>query len=1142
MKPHQKEMSEIQDRGTDSTGPGKTARHPAALPSVRSMLIWVVVACLLPAAIGIGALVSYLYQNGRADLQKGTLQITHALTLAIDDQLEDAQAAAEILATSSYLYSNDWAGFHARASEVLKMRNSGRTVIVSNASGQQIVNTKSQFGVALPMFGDIEHIRLVVATGKPAISGLFFSALTSRHVISVSVPAFVNGKVAYVVSVGIPSQQLNRILTNQQLPPQWIAGIVDTSGAIVARTHKPEQFVGTQATKTFIEHMRAPASEGMFQLTTIDGIPSLTLYSRSTLSGWTVATFIPSSSLEAQLMRTLAFFGVGIAVLFGAGIVLAWFMGGRIARSVQALKVYAGGMGTGQLPRISKVHFHEAADVAQAMTCSAGALAQRTQALQASLVSLKASAESYRILVEGSPDSILLHQDGKVLYVNPAFVRFAGDRSAQEWIGKSIEDSIDPAFHQAVLERMALLANFDVKAVLPIGQITCMKLDGTPFQAEIQSVPVDYQGKPAVHTTLRDITARIQAEEERNRFFSLSQDMLCTAGFDGAIRDMNPAWTQKLGYTKAQLLAMSYIELIHPDDLQSSLAAAGEVSSGKSLILFENRYRCQDGSYRWLQWSATPSITAQLMYCAARDITESKQAEAERLAEALFHRQLLEQLPIGVALRRPAGDFIEINPAFADILGLPREQILGMTHAQITALEYRGQDAEQAEILHRTGHYGPYEKEYLRLDGMRVPVRVRGQHVARNGEMLILSVAEDISDKCKAEFRLAQAQKMDAIGQLTGGLAHDFNNMLGVIIGNLDLLLDRLDGDSVARARVDTALMAALRGADLTRALLSVARTQSVMAEPVDLNARLGELLPLLRHTAGPNIDINMRLTDGPVVQIDSGGLASTLLNLVINARDAMPDGGRINLSTRVRTVEPSDGIDMLIPGQYVALSVTDTGSGMSVEVMANAMLPFFTTKERGRGTGLGLAMAHGFVKQCGGELLLYSEAGHGTTVTLMLPMAGTVVADAGATQVAVQSDADASVLASGTERVLIVDDEIELLAVTASWLNMLGYEVTPCTSAASALAAQSDAAAVGRPYALMISDVIMPGMDGFALAQAARAQQPDLALLYVSGFADAADRGRERPAGDILEKPFRQAELATLVRSTLDRQIEAAD
>jgi PAS domain S-box-containing protein len=989
-------MSELQGHRRNPTSADKTVRQPKALPAVRTMLILLVLAFLLPAAIGIGALATYLYRDGRADLQQETLRLTQALTLKIDNLLLGAEMSVEMLATAPSTAERDWAAVHARASELLKKRNFEENIIVSTASGQQIVDTRNRFGVALPLFGDLEHIAHVVATGKPLVSGLFASALSGRHVVVVSVPVFGNGKVTHVLSVGIPAQQLSQVLLNEHLPAPWIATIVDGSGTIVARTHQPEQFVGRQASKQFIEHARAHAGDGVLESTTIEGIPALKFYSRFASTGWNMMVLIPRTSLEAQLMRTIAFFSLAIAGLFGIGIALALLAGNRIARSVQALTACADTMGTGQLPPVSTVHFREADDVAQAMRRSAGLLRQQTQSLQTSLAALKASEESYQVLVEGSPDAVVLHQNGKILYVNPAFVKFAGDRSARDWIDKSVLDSIDPAFHATVLERMALLAGTAANATSPILQITCVKRDGKPFQAEIQNVQVNYQGRDAVHTTLRDISARILVEEERNRLFALSQDMLCTLGFDGTIKDVNPAWTVTLGYSRAQLLQMSYLDLVHPDDQQATLAAATAAASGNGLVLFENRYRCQDGSYRWLQWSTTPSLASESLYCVARDITERKRAEEERLAEALFQRQLLEQLPIGVALRNVQGNFVDVNPAFADILGLPREQILGMANAQVTAVEYKKQDAEQVRILYQSGRYGPYEKEYMRIDGRRVPVLSRGRLVKRNGETLILSVAEDISEKRKAEFQLAQTQKMDAIGQLTSGLAHDFNNMLGVVIGNLDLLADDVASDSAAKARVDTALMAAWRGADLTRTLLSVARAQAVTTEATDLTARLNELLPLLRHTAGPNIDLSIECgTSAIVVQVDSGGMASTLLNLVINARDAMPDGGRLTLSTQLHDVAPGAGMGTLAPGRYVTLSVTDSGSGMSAEVMANAMLPFFTTKERGRGTGLGLAMAHGFVKQCGGELLLHSEAGRGTTVQLILPLAEAVAADA---------------------------------------------------------------------------------------------------------------------------------------------------
>ncbi|MBC7681733.1 MAG: PAS domain S-box protein [Ferruginibacter sp.] len=542
----------------------------------------------------------------------------------------------------------------------------------------------------------------------------------------------------------------------------------------------------------------------------------------------------------------------------------------------------------------------------------------------------------------------------------------------------------------------------------------------------------------------------------------------------------------------------------------------------------------------WLLMVFAWVLAGTLLYFQGRREAQEKLlhvSDAARREEAEFIKQLQEQLPIGVALRTLEGDFIDANPAFVALLGRPRDQLKGVTNAQVTPTEFEETDAAHTLTLQATGSYGPYEKEYVRPDGSRVPVEVRGRHVEFNGRTILLSVAEDISARRKAEFQQVQSQKMDAIGQLTGGLAHDFNNMLGVIIGNLDLLASQLGDNEPAQARLNTALTAALRGAELTRALLALARAQASHSESVDLSSRLKELLPLLKHTASNAIEVTLTLEGNPVVEVDPGGLASTVLNLVLNARDAMPDGGHITLVTQLRMIHADAAGTTLKPGHYAELSVSDTGSGMQPEVLARALEPFFTTKERGRGTGLGLYMAHGFVKQCGGDLTICSEPGYGTTLRLMLPI---TAPSSGAGKVTVAADEKtAETTPRGHERVLVVDDEIELLAVTATWLKALGYEVTPCATPASALAALQDNLASGRPYALMVTDVIMPGMNGFDLARAARVDQPALALLYVSGFTGVADRGLSRPIGAILEKPFRQPALANLVRQALDQKLK---
>ena len=495
-------------------------------------------------------------------------------------------------------------------------------------------------------------------------------------------------------------------------------------------------------------------------------------------------------------------------------------------------------------------------------------------------------------------------------------------------------------------------------------------------------------------------------------------------------------------------------------------------------------------------------------------------------AEAAQSHRLLDQLPLGVVLRQRDGVILDVNPAFAAMVNRPRELLRGGNLDEITP-NGRAKADEAMAASSTANSFGPFEAELARDGGGHVPVQIRGLLVERGSAQVVLSVMEDITERRANERELAQAQKMEAIGQLTGGLAHDFNNMLGVIIGNMDLMERDLAylGSTPARAKLETARTAALRGADLTKALLSVARRQSMTPEPVDLNARLQELLPLIKHTMGGSIDVVVDLDDSPMVHVDSSGLAGAILNLAINARDAMPDGGRLTLRTRIRSVMYDDPGNDLSPGPYVALSVTDTGSGMSPEVLRRAAEPFFTTKGHGRGTGLGLAMAKGFVKQSAGEFRIYSEVGHGTSITFLLPL----------TSRAEYAAPRFSPPRGGNERVLVVDDELELLAVTATWLKDLGYDVTPCATPRSALAAVVGATRDGRPYSLLVTDVIMPGLNGFALAKACRDLTPSLGVLYVSGFADAADRMANQVEGELLQKPFRQIELAVAARRALD-------
>lgn len=388
-------------------------------------------------------------------------------------------------------------------------------------------------------------------------------------------------------------------------------------------------------------------------------------------------------------------------------------------------------------------------------------------------------------------------------------------------------------------------------------------------------------------------------------------------------------------------------------------------------------------------------------------------------------------------------------------------------------------------------------------------------------------VHNDITEAHQAQERLVQAEKMEALGQLTGGLAHDFNNLLGVVLGGLNLLAARIGNDPKSQKHLDLAQRAAQRAADVTHSLLAVARKQTLEPRDVAIEAAFAEILPLLQQSIGKDVAIETGVCadcNALQVRVDPTGLGNALLNLAINARDAMPGGGRLKIEARAQTIVPNQpGVSPeLVPGRYIVIGVSDTGCGMPPEVAARAFDPFFTTKEKGRGTGLGLPMVHGFARQSGGTATIYTEPGAGTTVRLYLPAvaANTVAAT---TPVATPPPAPRG----GNERILVVDDEEAILAVAGEWLTELGYSVIRTSNPARALALLA-----AHPCDLLFTDLMMPGgTDGTQLAQQALARQPGLRVLYASGYAGDMTAS-PRP---LLHKPYNRDELAVAVRQLLD-------
>jgi len=517
----------------------------------------------------------------------------------------------------------------------------------------------------------------------------------------------------------------------------------------------------------------------------------------------------------------------------------------------------------------------------------------------------------------------------------------------------------------------------------------------------------------------------------------------------------------------------------------------------------------------------------------AVQIEERKLAEAELARIEHFLNLIIENVPAMLFVKDAAEyRFSLINRFGEQLLGYDRTELTGKSDYDFFPKEqadfFISRDREV--LISGKTQFIPEETITTRSGEVRILKTAKIPVLDEMGRpQFLLGLSEDITDRRKTEQQLVQTQKMEAIGNLTGGLAHDFNNLLGIIVGNLDLLHSAKASDPLAEELVREALDAALRGAELTKHLLAFARKQPLKPQQVDMNELVRGISKLFTRTLGEHIEVSLELNEVWPIVADPSQLEASLINLATNARDAMPKGGRLKIKTGKCNLDEDYAAQHVdtFPGNYTLLEVSDTGSGMAQAVMERIFEPFFSTKAPGHGTGLGLSMVFGFIKQSGGHINVYSEEGVGTTFRLYLPRTG-----AGAESQA--EETPFSEVRKGGETVLAVEDDDRLRRVVVRQLTELGYRVLEAENAKKALEVLQ-----AEKVHLLFTDVVMPGgMSGHELAIELLECRPEIKILLTSGFSEANVNGNGHAKLNLplLSKPYRKDDLARVLRQILDK------
>ncbi|MGA8617390.1 MAG: PAS domain S-box protein [Candidatus Sulfotelmatobacter sp.] len=737
--------------------------------------------------------------------------------------------------------------------------------------------------------------------------------------------------------------------------------------------------------------------------------------------------------------------------------------------------------------------------------------------------------------------------DGQVLDCNPAFVRIMGYASREELLAcHALEFYFSPSERQDFLEQcrsLGSLTNFasrlrrkDGSSVWVLENVEpVLGEDGTP--AMIEGTLVDISQQKFAETAHNQAQQALEDSETRyRRLFETAKDGILILDFKtGQIADVNPFLIEMLGYSHGEFVGKKLWEIGPFKDISASRSAFSELQT-KGIIRYEDLpLETKDGRRINVEFVSNvyPVDGTQVVQCNIRDITERVRAEAALKISETHHRSVFEGAVHGIYRGTLDGRFLDVNPALVAMLGYSSaDEVLKLSVAQ----DVFSEPEEALRLLHKWQLTTEIEEEvrWKRRDQRLITVRLSGRVLRTESQRAagVEVIAEDVTERRALEEQLRQAQKIEAVGQLAGGMAHEFNNYLGIVLGYSELLLEEAGTTEGLRRNVAEIKAATQRAASVTRQLLALSRRQVLEPEVLDVNAVVWETHKLLRRLIPGNIDLVPALEPNlSPVRVDPAQIQQILINLVVNARDAMPQGGKVVIETaNVELDEEYAGRHIEVqPGRYVMLAVSDNGSGIDAQTQAKIFEPFFTTKQEGKGTGLGLSTVYGIVRQSGGHVTVESALREGTKFRIYLPPTAMTELKVEDEMPPLQTE-----ILLGTETVLVVEDEPALRRLISVSLEKRGYTVLAAEDGTEAMRILEN-----NPCKidLVVSDIMMPKLNGLELRKKAILVRPEMRFLFISGYAeDTIGRTAHLPQdAGYLEKPFLPIELARKVRALLN-------